>query len=83
MHISQAKTEMGLNTNELEVLKRKTISDRVKPLSIDGLDNAGLKAKAEELWKQIIQVETAKYDLDERSKRQEYDVRNLRELNID
>lgn len=77
MHISQAKTEMGLNTNELEVLKKKTLGERLKPLSIDQLDHAKLKAKVEELWKQIILVETSKYDLDERAKRQEYDVRNI------
>jgi len=29
--------------------------------------------------KQIIQIETAKYDLDERNKRQEYDLRELNE----
>ncbi|XP_055346725.1 troponin T, skeletal muscle-like [Paramacrobiotus metropolitanus] len=79
MNISKAKTEMGLNSNELEALKRKTISDRIKPLSVEGLDNTGLKAKAEELWKLIIQVETAKYDLEERAKRQEYDLRELNE----
>ena len=65
---------MSLNTNELEALRQKTISDLIKPLSISGLDVTGLKAKAEELWKTIIQLETAKYDLAERFKRQEYDV---------
>ena len=74
MNISKAKTEMSLNTNELEALRQKTISDLIKPLSISGLDVTGLKAKAEELWKTIIQLETAKYDLAERFKRQEYDV---------
>ena len=74
MNISKAKTEMSLNTGELEALKERTVGDRVKPLSLSGLDNAGLKQLAEQLWKQIIQIETSKYDLDERSKRQEYDV---------
>lgn len=79
MSNAQAKTEMSLNTGELEALKRKTVSERVKPLSIAGMDVTALKAKAEELWKQIILVETSKYDLDERSKRQEYDLRELNE----
>ncbi|OQV13896.1 putative Troponin T, skeletal muscle [Hypsibius exemplaris] len=79
MNISKAKTEMSLNTGELEALKAKTIGDRLKPLSISGLDNVGLKQLAESLWKQIIQIETSKYDLDERSKRQEYDLRELNE----
>ena len=76
MNISKAKTEMSLNTGELEALKRKTVQDRVKPLSLEDLDNAGLKAKAEELWKTIVNLETSKYDLSERLQRQEYDVRS-------
>ena len=79
MNISKAKNEMSLNTGELEVLKKRTVSERVKPLSISGMDVTALKAKAEELWKQIIQVETSKYDLEERHKRQEYDLRELNE----
>ncbi|GAU88375.1 hypothetical protein RvY_01084 [Ramazzottius varieornatus] len=79
MNISKAKTEMSLNTIELETLRQKTISDRVKPLSIADLDVAGLKATAEELWKTIVQLETSKYDLAERFKRQEYDLKELNE----
>ncbi|XP_055332366.1 troponin T, skeletal muscle-like isoform X2 [Paramacrobiotus metropolitanus] len=79
MNISKAKTEMGLNANELEVLKRRTVEDRVKPLSVSDLDFKGLQRKAEELWKQIVQLETAKYDLAERAKRQEYDLKELNE----
>ncbi|GAU90051.1 hypothetical protein RvY_02526-1 [Ramazzottius varieornatus] len=79
MNVSKAKTEMALNTNELEALKQRTIADRVKPLALSGLDVPHLKQKAEELWKQIIQLETAQYDLSERSKRQEYDIKELNE----
>jgi hypothetical protein len=74
MNISKAKTEMSLNTGELEALKTKTVGERIKPLALSGMDAATLKSLADALWKQIIQIETAKYDLDERSKRQEYDV---------
>ena len=74
MNISKAKTEMSLNTNELEALKVRMLGDRVTPLALEGLSAAALKQKAEQLWKQIVQVETDKYDLTERSKRQEYDV---------
>lgn len=79
MNISKAKTEMSLNTNELEALKIKTISDRISPLSLSGLDVNALKAKAEQLWKQIVQLETDKYDLTERSTRQKYDLEVLNE----
>ncbi len=33
-----------------------------------------LKAKANELWELIVRLETEKYDLEERQKRQDYDV---------
>ena len=34
----------------------------------------GLKSKAVELWENIVRLETEKYDLEERQKRQGYDV---------
>lgn len=77
MNISTAKTEMSLNTGELEALKQRTVTDRIKPLALEDLDGSALKAKAEEMWKTIILLETSKYDLHERCKRQEYDVRAL------
>lgn len=33
-----------------------------------------LRTKATELWESIVKLETEKYDLEERQKRQEYDV---------
>ena len=74
VNISKAKAEMGLNTQELEALRKRTITERVKPLSIEDMSTGELKTKADELWKQIIQLETAMYDLHERSQRQDYDV---------
>ena len=54
--------------------KRIALSIRVKPLDLDGLGKAGLKEKAEELWQNLIRLETEKYDLEDRQKRQGYDV---------
>ena len=39
-----------------------------------GLYSDGLKEKAGELWQTIVRLETEKYDLQERQKRQDYDV---------
>ena len=38
------------------------------------LGKEGLKTKAGELWQNILRLETEKYDLEERQKRQGYDV---------
>lgn len=53
------------------------MSFRVKPLQIDGLGGEELKKKANQLWDMIVQLESDKYDLEERQKRQDYDVSQL------
>ena len=39
-----------------------------------GMYSDALKDKAGELWETILRLETEKYDLQERQKRQDYDV---------
>ena len=38
------------------------------------MDSDQLGGKAKELWETIVRLETEKYDLEERQKRQDYDV---------
>ena len=40
------------------------------------MDSDMLRSKANELWDTIVRLETEKYDLEERQKRQDYDVSN-------
>ena len=47
-----------------------------------GMDSEALKEKGKELWEQIIKLETEKYDLEEKVKRQDYDVRIFKLNNI-
>lgn len=65
---------MGKTKEQLAEDKRIAMSFRVKPLEIDGLAVDDLKKKANQLWEMIIQLESDKYDLEERQKRQDYDV---------
>ena len=46
------------------------------------MDSEALKEKGKELWEQIIKLETEKYDLEEKVKRQDYDVRLFKLDNI-
>ena len=46
------------------------------PLHLSGLYKDDLSQKATELWQTIVRLETEKYDLQERQKRQDYDVSN-------
>ena len=36
-----------------------------------------MKSKAKELWELIVKLETERYDLEEKVKRQDYDVKTL------
>ena len=59
---------------ELEKEKQATLAQRIQPLTIDGLDVAKLKEAAQNLHDKIKQLVSNKYDLEERFKRQQYDV---------
>lgn len=70
-----ARSEMGKTKEQLAEDKKIALSFRVKPLTIDGLGVDELRKKASQLWDTIVQLESDKYDLEERQKRQDYDVR--------
>lgn len=79
MNVAAARGEMGKTKEQLEDDKRISLSFRIKPLEIEGLAVDQLKEKAKELWEQVIKLETEKYDLEERQKRQDYDLKELSE----
>lgn len=74
MSLTQVRNEMAYTQDQLEDLKQKTVKERVRPLELEGMGVDDLKRRAEELWQQIVKLETSKYDLDTRFTRQEYDV---------
>ena len=43
-------------------------------MSCPGLYKEDLRSTATDLWQTIVRLETEKYDLQERQKRQDYDV---------
>ena len=65
---------MNKTKEQLAEDKRIALGIRIKPLNIDGFNCDDLRKKAQELWDQIVQLESEKYDLEERQKRQDYDV---------
>lgn len=66
--------ERNKTKEQLEEEKKISLSFRIKPLDIDSLSVDKLRSKAQELWETIVRLETEKYDLEERQKRQDYDV---------
>merc|ERR1712192_43450 len=67
---------------QLEEEKKVCLSLRIKPIDLEGLENEQLKSKANELWETVIRLETEKYDLEERGKRQGHDLKVLNERQI-
>ena len=46
------------------------------------MDTDSLKSKAKELWDLIVKLETERYDLEEKVRRQDYDVDISRKLSL-
>ena len=77
---------MTKTKEQLEEEKRISLSIRIKPLDVDDMGSDELRMKAGDLWDTIVRLETEKYDLEERQKRQDYDVSStyiLIQLSID
>lgn len=72
--LSNAQLERNKTKEQLEEEKKISLSIRIKPLNIENLGVEKLRVKAQELWECIVKLETEKYDLEERQKRQDYDV---------
>eukprot|EP00096_Caligus_rogercresseyi_P013675 TRINITY_DN62_c0_g1_i5.p1 TRINITY_DN62_c0_g1~~TRINITY_DN62_c0_g1_i5.p1 ORF type:complete len:351 (-),score=182.44 TRINITY_DN62_c0_g1_i5:687-1739(-) len=78
-NVQDARREMTKTKEQLEEEKKISLSIRIKPLDLDGMDSDMIRSKASELWDTIVRLETEKYDLEERQKRQDYDLKELKE----
>merc|ERR1719419_252603 len=58
---NDARKELAKTKEQLEEEKKIALSIRIKPLELEAMDSDEIKAKAEELFKIIIQLETDKY----------------------
>merc|ERR1712138_163044 len=76
---NDARREMTKTKEQLEEEKKIALSIRIKPLELEAMDSDEIKAKAEELFKIIIQLETDKYDYEQRKLAQELDLKELKE----
>jgi len=77
--ISDARKELSKTKEQLEEEKKIALSIRIKPLELDALDSDEMKSKVEDLFKTIIQLETDKYDYEQRKLTQELDLKELKE----
>ena len=77
--VSDARKELSKTKEQLEEEKKIALSIRIKPLDLEPMDSDELKAKVEELFKQVIQLETDKYDYEQRKVTQDYELQELKE----
>uniref|UniRef100_A0A3Q3B8N6 Troponin T, slow skeletal muscle n=1 Tax=Kryptolebias marmoratus TaxID=37003 RepID=A0A3Q3B8N6_KRYMA len=55
-------------------IKKKTLAERRKPLATENLKEDNLREKAKEMWQWIYQLESEKFDLTEKMKKQKYEA---------
>jgi len=76
---NDARKELSKTKEQLEEEKKIALSIRIKPLELEAMDSDEMKAKAEDLFKIIVQLETDKYDYEQRKLTQELDLKELKE----
>ena len=69
-----SKEELQKSKEQLEEEKRAILSQRIQPLNIESMDTSKLLEKAKELYEHTRRLVGDKYDLEQRFKRQQYDV---------
>merc|ERR1712080_527086 len=71
--------EMSRTKEQLEEEKNISLRIRIKPLNLDEMDSDQLKAKAAALFNTISNLETEKYDYEQRQIMQDYELKELKE----
>ena len=56
-----------------------SLSIRIKPLQIEAMDSDELKNKIKQIWDTIVNLETDKYDFEQRHINQDYEFKELNE----
>merc|ERR1712013_828176 len=74
-----ARREMSKTKEQLEEEKKIALSIRLKPPELEAMDSDELKAKATEIFNIIIQLETDKYDYEQRKLTQELDLKEMKD----
>uniref|UniRef100_A0A8U7NH51 Uncharacterized protein n=1 Tax=Corvus moneduloides TaxID=1196302 RepID=A0A8U7NH51_CORMO len=72
-YMQKSEKKGGKKQTEREK-KKKILGERRKPLNIDHLSEDKLRDKARELWQNVHDLEAEKFDLQEKFKRQKYEV---------
>lgn len=76
-YLARADQKRGKKQTEREK-KKKILAERRKPLNIDHLNEEKIREKAKELYDWLCQLESEKFDMGEKLKRQKYEMTTAR-----
>merc|ERR1711983_388433 len=74
-----AKKEMSKSKEQVEEEMKISLGIRLKPLPLESMDSDELRAKANSIWNTIAELETDKYDYEQRRVDQDYELKELNE----
>merc|ERR1719516_955489 len=74
-----ARKEMSKSKEQVEEEMKISLSILIKPLNLDEMDSDELRNKANQIWNTIVELETDKYDYEQRHKDQDYEFKELKE----
>jgi len=74
-----ARKEMSKSKEQVEEECKISLSIRIRPLDLGGMDSDELKNKAHQIWNTILALETDKYDYEQRQLDQDYEFKELAE----
>jgi len=76
---AKSQADAAKSKEQQEEERKAVLAQRIQPLEISGFDAAKLADKAKDLYDKLYHLESEKYDLEERFKRQQYDMMELAE----
>merc|ERR1711910_146160 len=74
-----AHKELAKTKEQVEEECKISLNIRIKPLPLNEMDSDELRAKANQIWNTIVELETDKYDYEQRHKDQDYEFKELAE----
>jgi len=74
-----ARKELSKSKEQVEEECKISLNIRIKPLPLDEMDSDELKAKGNQIWNTIVDLETDKYDYEQRHIDQDYEFKELKE----
>merc|ERR1712033_158268 len=74
-----ARKELSKSKEQVEEECKISLNIRIKPIPLDEMDSDEIRNKCNSIWNTIVQLETDKYDYEQRQLDQDYEFKELAE----